>query len=265
MRAYVAPTSIADLIAALATIDDPLIVAGGQSLLPAIRERGTRTGTMVDVGRIADLKAITIDERGATIGAGVVMADLMRGAVAERFPALAEAAGAVGNHVVRGRSTLGGCLGWANPRAEMPTIMLAHDAAIRTQHRTFPVSDLVTGPFTTCLSTGEVILSVHLPPPPPMVFDEVIPRNSTGRAIVSAACAAAPVGATRVTLAGLTDLPLDGWTIAKGTEATVAEIRDAISTLPLSDHFTSLDYRLKAAAVLIRRCRERLEILCARN
>ena len=123
----------------------------------------------------------------------------------------------------------------------------------------------MTGPFVTCLQSGEVILSVSLPPPPPMAFDEIIPRNSTGRAIVSVACAAAPDGGTRITLAGLTDLPLDGWVIPAGVTASANDVGQAISALPASDHFTSLDYRLKAASVLIRRCRERLEALCVNN
>jgi carbon-monoxide dehydrogenase medium subunit len=176
---------------------------------------------------------------------------------------LAKAAGAVGNHVVRLRSTLGGCLSWANPRAEMPIIMLAHDAIVRTQHRRFSVRNLMVGPFATCLQSGEAILSVSLPPPPRMVFDEIIPRNSTGRAIVSVACASTSNGGARISLAGLTELPLDGWMLPIGATVSAADVGEAISSLPPSDHFTSLDYRLKAASVLIRRCRDRLEALCA--
>lgn len=257
-RSYSAPDNVDALIAALAAVPDPILIAGGQSLLPALAERGIRSGDLVDIGRVAALKAITIDASGATIGAGVVMAALMHGPIATLCPALATAAGAVGNHVVRGRSTIGGCLAWANPRAEIPMIAMAHDATITTQHRNFPSDTLMTGAYATILAPGEVILSLHIPPPPKMAFEELIPRNSTGRAIVSVACADAGNDNVRVTLAGLTDIPITRMMLEGSETATEDHIRTAVAGLPVSSHFTALDYRITAARVLIRRCRERL-------
>lgn len=257
-RHYQAPDSLAGLVAALASAQDPILIAGGQSLLPALAERGIRSGWMVDIGRIAALKTITFDADGVTIGAGTVMADLVRGPIAALCPALAEAAGAVGNHVVRGRSTVGGCLGWANPRAEIPMILIAHDATIMTQHRAFRADALMTGAFATVLAPGEAILSVRIQTPPRMVFEELISRNSTGRAIVSVACADMGKRGTRVTLAGLTDRPVSGLMLATGTVATPDLIRAAIADRAELSHTTSPDYRIAAACALVRRCRERL-------
>lgn len=259
IRTYQAPKTVEELVAALSGADDPILIAGGQSLLPALRDRRVRCGAMIDVGGVATLKDIAIDDAGVTIGAAVVMADLMRGRVAARFPALAQAAAHVGNHVVRGRSTLGGCLAWANPRAEMPMMMMALDARIQTQRRSFPASRLMTGAYATILEPDEAILSVHVPNARRMVFDELIPRNSTGRAMVSVACARAENGNILVALAGLTDIPLHGYHVANDHVVNADDIGAAIADLPPSLHFTSLDYRIAAACVLIGRCRERLE------
>ena len=257
-RRYLAPTSVVDLIAALAGADDAMLIAGGQSLLPSLAERGIRAGLLVDIGRIDALKRIAVDAAGVTIGAGVAMADLMRGHVAQRYPALAAAAAAVGNHVVRGRSTIGGCLGWANPRAEIPMILVAHDATIVTDRREIAADALMTGAYRTILERSEPILSVRVPPPPRMVFDELIARNSTGRAIVSVACADAGSGAACVTLAGLTARPIRNLTVSAGQVASEADVRAAIAAVPDVPQTISLDYRIAAAAALIRRCRERL-------
>ena len=259
MRTYRAPTSTADLVAALAAATDPILIAGGQSLLPSLREKRIRSGELIDIGRVASLKDIVLDDGGATIGAGVVMADLAKGQIAKRLPMLACAAGWVGNHVVRGRSTLGGSLAWANPRAEMPTVMMALDAIITTQHRSFPARQLMTGAFTTILERGEAILSVRVPDSPRMVFDEVIPRNSTGRAVVAIACADVGNGDVSVTLAGLTDIPIFDYVLKQGQPFTDSSISEAIRGHAPSAHFTSLEYRIAAARVLANRCRDRLQ------
>lgn len=262
-RGYVAPDSVSGLVEALANATDPILIAGGQSLLPAIAEKGIRSGEIIDIGRIAELRSIAIDADGATVGAGVVMAELMHGPIAASYPAMAAAAAAVGNHVVRGRSTVGGCLAWANPRAELPMILIAHDAMIVTQHRSIPANALMSGAHETILRRGEVILRVRIPNPPRMVFDEIIERNSTGRAMVAVACAEdnggeGGGGGVRVTLAGLTVRPIHGLFLASGADATTENVRAAIGALPEFFQPVSMDYRIWAACTLIRRCRERL-------
>lgn len=248
------------LLATLATSPQAMILAGGHSLLPAMAIREQRSGHLVDIGRIAALKTISLTEAGATVGAGVTLSALLASPVAQVFPAIAEALGWVGNHVVRNRATVGGCLAWADPRGELLLILIAHDAIVVTDRRAIAVDAFATGPFATILAPGEVILSVRIAPPSPVAFDEVIARNSTGRAIVSAACSLSDDGQIRLTVGGLVDRPIRSDAImAEGIDKGMADFLDgALARLPALADASSVAYRRLIASRLLRRCHDRL-------
>ncbi len=259
MRHYHAPEDVDGLVAALAADPGAMILAGGHSLLPALALRGQRSGLLVDIGRIAALKRISLDEGRAAIGAGVTLSAILASPIAVAFPAIAQALRFVGNHVVRNRATLGGCLAWADPRGEVPLILAAHDATIVTSRRTIAAESLPTGPFATVLEPGEAILEIDIPPPPAMAFDEVLARNSTGRAILSAACAVGADGSVRLSLGGLVDRPVrssalpcaDAEALDRLATGFVAEM---LARYPALTDASTIDYRRTIAPRLLRRC-----------
>jgi len=236
-----------------------MILAGGHSLLPALAIRGQRTGRLLDIGRIAALKTWSLDATGAVIGAGVTLSTLLRSGIARAYPALAEALRCVGNHVIRNRSTVGGCLGWSDPRGELPLILLAHDAVIRTSQREIAADAFITGPFANVLRPGEVIFDVRLPRPPALAFEEIIARNATGRAILSAACAVVGAQQVRITLGGLVDRPVRSDLLAYENESDFTALASTfvaavLARFPVLPDANSLGYRQTVAPRLLRRC-----------
>lgn len=244
----------------LAASPQAMLLAGGHSLLPAMAIRGQRSGHLLDIGRIAALKTILLNEAGATIGAGATLSALLDSPVAPAYPAIAEALCWVGNHVVRNRATVGGCLGWADPRGELLLILIAHDAVVVTNRREIAAEALAAGPFATILAPGEMILSVRIPPPPRIAFEEVIARNSTGRAMVSAACSISGDGRVRLTVGGLVDRPVRSDAIAPGDlEPGMADFLDGVlMRFPAIADASSIGYRRMVAPRLLRRCHDRL-------
>ena len=125
---YYAPTSVADALRLLRQHgDDAKLLAGGHSLLPIMKLRLTTPQCLIDLGRIQELRFIREeDDGGLTIGAMTTYHDLMNSAaVKARVPALAEAAGEVGDVQVQNKGTIGGSLAHADPAGDLPAVALA--------------------------------------------------------------------------------------------------------------------------------------------
>lgn len=259
MRGYRAPQTVEALTAILAAAPDAMILAGGHSLLPALSLSASRQGLLVDIGRIASLKPVALTATGAVLGAGASLSAVLASPVADRYPALAAALGHVGNHVVRNRSTIGGNLAWADPRGEVLLALIAHDGVITTSRREIPAADFVAGPFRTLLEPGEVILSARLPPPRPMGFAEVMARDSTGRAILSALCALEGDGLVRLSVGGLVDRPVRSTPLACPDAAAlgaaaVSFLDGMMACHPVLPDASSPAYRRRIAPTLLYRC-----------
>ncbi len=167
---YQAPTTIEEAIALLAKSRDAKVLAGGHSLLPLMKLGLAQPTTLVDIGRIAALRAIKVDGEIAigALATHQAVADHPR--VRERLAALAEAAAAVGDLQVRGRGTIGGSLAHADPAADEPAAVLAFDATLRAVgpkgERLIPARDFFKGTFETALRAGEILAEVRFPAPP---------------------------------------------------------------------------------------------------
>ena len=125
---YYAPTSVADALRLLRQHgDDAKLLAGGHSLLPIMKLRLSTPQCLIDLGRIPELRFIREeDDGGLTIGAMTTYHDLMHSAaVKARVPALAEAAGEVGDVQVQNKGTIGGSLAHADPAGDLPAVALA--------------------------------------------------------------------------------------------------------------------------------------------
>lgn len=155
----------ADRAAAAAAIQgDARYLAGGQTLIQAMKLRLSSAERLVDLGAIADLKGIKVDGGTVTIGAMTPHAEVARSAEVRRaIPALAELAGSIGDAMVRNQGTIGGSVANADPAADYPAGLLALGATVNTDRRSIAADDFFTGMFETALQPGELIVSVAFP------------------------------------------------------------------------------------------------------
>ena len=152
--------------ATAAKVSDARYLAGGQTLIQAMKLRLSSSERLVDLGAIADLKGIKVDGSSVTIGATTTHATVARSAeVAKAIPALAELAGGIGDQMVRNVGTIGGSIANADPAACYPAAVLGLGATVNTDRRSIPADSFFTGMYETALQPGELITAVSFPIP----------------------------------------------------------------------------------------------------
>jgi carbon-monoxide dehydrogenase medium subunit len=165
---YFAPKTVDEAVRLLQQHgDDAKLIAGGHSLLPAMKLRLSQFGILVDVGKIDELKGISVNG-DVTIGAGatyhaIEASEQVRSACA----ALVECVGQIGDTQVRNRGTLGGSLAHADPAADLPALALALGATVHVKGpggaRDIAADDMFVEMLTTALAPDEMITSVTFP------------------------------------------------------------------------------------------------------
>src|SRR5262245_20555966 len=178
---YLRAASVGEAVSALvAARGDARILAGGQSLVPAMNFRMARPALLVDVNAIPGLDGIRVERDGAlALGALVRHADLVSSPVVRRqAPMVAEAARHIGHRAIRNRGTLGGSLAHADPAAELPAVLVALEgeielagppaaaAAGQVRTRRLGARDFFLGVLQTALEPAEIIVQVSVPPAP---------------------------------------------------------------------------------------------------
>jgi carbon-monoxide dehydrogenase medium subunit len=163
---YLRPRNLDDARSLYRAAEDARYLAGGQTLIPAMRLRLAQPGTLIDIARIAELNFIAVHGDELQVGAGVRHADVAMSAdVRRHIPALAELAGLIGDPAVRHRGTLGGALANNDPAADYPAAVLALNARVQTTEREIAADAFFTGIFATALAEGEIVTSVSFPKP----------------------------------------------------------------------------------------------------
>jgi carbon-monoxide dehydrogenase medium subunit len=166
---YHSPTSVAEAISLLGQYgDEAKILAGGHSLLPAMKLRLASPGVLIDINKIAELRGVvingTINIGSLTTWAAIEHHNGLKAAL----PVLPEAMGVIGDIQVRNRGTLGGSLAHADPAADAPALVLALDASIRVHgpggERTIASTDFFTDMLSTSLDPNEIITAVIFKP-----------------------------------------------------------------------------------------------------
>ena len=143
---------------------DSRYLAGGQSLVQAMKLRLSASEVLVDLGAVPGLAEITAEQGALRVGAMARHADVARSAlVRERLPGLAELAEGIGDPMVRSMGTLGGSLANADPAACYPAAVLALGATVHTTTRSVAGDDFFTGLYATALEPGELITAVSFP------------------------------------------------------------------------------------------------------
>lgn len=168
---FLAPGTIEAAVAALAGDPGAMAVGGSTAVSLLMKEGLVTPSRLVWLGRLPDWGAITAGPGMVRIGGGATLASLAGSGLIRRVaPALASAAGAAANPRVRAVATLGGHLAHADPRQDLPPVLLAAGASAvlvgPAGERRLPVDDLLVGFYETSLRAGEVITAVEVPSPP---------------------------------------------------------------------------------------------------
>lgn len=261
---YVRAGSVDEAVALLE--EDTKILAGGQSLLPALNYRLVRPSRLVDIDRIAGLAELTIGD-GVRSGALVRHVQLERDArLAGPWRALREAAAHVGHLPIRTRGTFGGSLAHADPAAELCVAAVAFGAEVVARspagERRIAVDDLFAGAFTTTLAADELVTEVVVPPGvDASAFEELAPRRGD-YALASVCVVARPDGA-RIALGSVGGTPIRALSAEQAfaaEEPAAAVGRAAAEDCdPPSDSHASAAYRRALVAALVERALERLK------
>ena len=241
---YVRAGSVEEALDALAAPDAKLL-AGGQSLLPAMKLRIARPSVVVD---ISDLDLNGIEERNGelVIGALTTWDELERSGARPAFRALADCAAGIGDLQVRNLGTIGGGLAHADPAADMPAVTIALGAKLtvrsKSGERTIDAAELALGPFMTSLAEGELITEVVIPVPDEGSGSAYVAMEhpASGFAVAGAAAFVGADGTRRIALTGVAAAPflLDG-------ELDDAEL--------FGDRFAPVEYRRQLARTLVDR------------
>jgi len=161
---YHKPADLAAAADLLGQADDGTLMAGGQTLIPTLKQRLAQPSDVVDLGAIGDLVGISQDGDNVVIGAmtthaAVAASDVVRGAI----PALADLADGIGDPAVRNRGTIGGSVANSDPAADYPAAVVGLGATVVTTAREIAADDFFTGMFETALNDGEIITSIRFP------------------------------------------------------------------------------------------------------
>jgi carbon-monoxide dehydrogenase medium subunit len=262
---YEVATSVEQAIELLGRSDDAKLLAGGHSLVPAMRLRFAAPDLLVDITRIEGLRGVREDGDQLVIGALTRHADLVKSdLVRSACPVLTQTAGLVADPQVRHRGTIGGSVAHADPTGDLGTLLVALDAELVAQGpertRTFPAADFFESWYETKLGEQDVLTEIR------------VPKGTTGTYVKHsrrthdwATCAVAAVrvdGRVQVALTSMGPTPIRARgveeALAGGASAEEASARAAEGTSPTSDGFGSAEYRTHLAGVLTRRALEQL-------
>ncbi len=157
---YVRPSSLAEAIEALKA-EDATALAGGQTLIPTLKQRLASPSVLVDLAGVLDRGVRATGDGGCEVGAGATHATV---ASSDAAPAwLRAVAEKIGDAQVRNRGTIGGSLANNDPAADYPAAVLGSGATVKTSARAIAADDFFTGLFETALEEGEIITSVAFP------------------------------------------------------------------------------------------------------
>jgi carbon-monoxide dehydrogenase medium subunit len=267
---YARPTSLDEALTLLARgAGSAKVLAGGQSLLPLMRLRLASPGKLIDIGRIAELRAIRDLGGGATgIGALATYRDVLDSKLATaNHPILASAIPGIGDVQVRNRGTLGGAIAHADPASDMPAILLALDASIVIRsgagERVVGIDGFFQGAFATDLAEDEILTEIRLPATPAgagMAYCS-IEQPASGYSMVGVAAvvgrAGGAISSARVAITGVADVAYRPTGVEKaligsdgGSAAIDAAAAHATDGREVSSDFNAnAEYRAAMAAV----------------
>jgi carbon-monoxide dehydrogenase medium subunit len=254
---YIRPTDLAAARDAFAEAGDARYLAGGQTLIPVMKQRLSQPAAVIDLSGIAGLKGISVAEGMVTIGAMTSHAEVATSReVQAQIPALAHLAGMIGDPQVRNRGTIGGSLANNDPSADYPAAVLGLGATIHTDSRAIPADEFFDGLFTTSLTDGEVIRSIAFPVPARAAyvkFRHPASRFALVGVMVSEGQTGVRVAATGAGASGVFRVAEMEAALAKSFAVTALDGITVSADDLIVDMHASTAYRANLVAVLARR------------
>jgi carbon-monoxide dehydrogenase medium subunit len=274
---YVAARSVEEALQLMAKHgEEGKLLAGGHSLIPAMKLRLQSPQILIDLGTVPGLRGVRTEGNQLVIGALTVHADLASSdLIGKHVPGLADAASVIGDMQVRNRGTIGGSVAHADPAADLPVILTALNASFIVQssagQRAIAADDFFTDFYTTDMAANEILTEISVPIPAPGTGTAYakLPHPASGYVVVSAgalitrqrsgACVAA-----RVSIGGLgsgpvraiaTEMELQGKPLTPQLIAAAAA-KAAEETDPVEDSYAGADYRRHVATVYVRKAIE---------
>jgi len=163
---YHRPSSVDEAVSLFGKGKEAKFLAGGQTLIPVMKQRLAAPSDVIDLARIKELVGIDVTGDAVTIKAATPHYDVATSAAVQKaIPALAHLASTIGDPAVRHRGTIGGSLANNDPAADYPSAVLALGATIKTNKRSIAADDFFKGLFSTALEDGEIITAVSFPVP----------------------------------------------------------------------------------------------------
>jgi len=167
---YYQPDSLSEAVARLEELEDATIVAGGQSMMPLLRQGLVSPDALVDITGIPDLDTVTVADGTVEIGALVTYTELLDTEVCEDLKLLSEAVEAIGDVPVRNAGTIGGGVAHADPAQDLPPAFQCYDATVVSfdgdDTRRHDVTDFFVDYYATELAPHEIITGVAFEKPP---------------------------------------------------------------------------------------------------
>jgi carbon-monoxide dehydrogenase medium subunit len=270
---YHAPKTLDEAIALLGRLGDTAkILAGGQSLIPAMRFRLAAPDTLVDISRIRDLAYV--EERGGHLAIGAMTREHAledSPVVAASYPLLLDTARVIADPLVRNKATVGGNLAHADPANDHPATMLAYGAQVVARGaagtRTIAIDDLFVGLFETSLKPGEILTEIRIPKPGKgsggayLKIERKVGDYAVAAVAVQLELAGAAIKSLRIGLTNVSSVPMR----AKHAEAALAGKQPTDDVLeaagkaaaaecdPSADLRGQIDYKRDLVRVLIKR------------
>lgn len=268
---YARPRSLEEALGLLAAHgEDAKLLAGGHSLIPAMKLRLAQPKILIDIGGIGDLRSINQQDGKIAIGAltthyEIESSDLLK----QSCPLLPEVAGKIGDMQVRNKGTIGGSCVHADPAGDWPAAMLALDAEFevvgRNGNRTIAAKDFFVGMLTSAIGPDEILKVIRVPATAKSAAYVKFAQKASGFAIAGVAAIVdkqrkeVAVGVTGVAPAAYraasVEASLRGSDLSSATIASAAE-KAADGVDPLSDIHASAEFRAHLARVQAKRALE---------
>ena len=253
---YHRPSTLDEAVALRQGNADATFIAGGQTLIPTLKQRLAQPAAVIDLGSVAELKGIRSEGDRVVVGAmpphgEVHESEVVRSAI----PVLSEVAGLIGDPQVRHCGTIGGSIANSDPAADYPAAVLGLGATVHTNQRTIPADDFFTGMFETALGEGEIITAVAFPKPTRAGYAKF--ANPASRYAIVGVMVAQTGGETRVAVtgAGPSVFRLQDFEQALASNFSPDAIKDlSVSSDNLnSDIHASAEYRAHLVKVMAQR------------
>ena len=252
------PSTIADAVAALGA-EDAQALGGGQTLIPTLKQRLAAPTTLVSLSSIPEMQGVCVEDDGSLAIGGATTHAAVAAETADKYAALSDLAGHIGDPAVRNRGTIGGSLANNDPAACYPAAALGSGATIITNDRSVSADDFFQGMFTTALDEGEIITTVHFPIPQAASYQKFL-QPASRFALVGVFLARFADG-VRVAVTGASEDGVFRWSEAE--EALNKEFRpDALMDLKINpmnmigDLHGSKEYRAHLVGVMTKRAVE---------